>query len=685
MLHFLEMNFTVDLQSEKNNHEHRTTEISTEQLIIRRGQPFHLTLQSYSDEFIDNGTVVICAETGPKPSTAFGTKILLELNSYGVNFWKAVVVSSTGTRMTLQIHPSPNAKIGQYKLSLQRMMGNKFENYLIGEFILLFNPWCKEDAVFLDDEQQRQEYVMNEEGIIYTGSSHCIQSRAWYFGQFADNVLDVCLKLMDNNNKCLSCPEKDYVRRNDPTYISRMVTAMVNCCDDKGILEGRWSAPYCGGTCPWNWNGSVAILTEWNDRGCRKVQYGQCWVFAAVACTVLRCLGIPTRVVTNFNSAHDSNGNLTIDKVCDEYGRDLGGPGDSIWNFHVWIESWMARNDLVAGYDGWQVLDPTPQEKSEGIYCCGPAPVKAVKEGFVDLKFDVPFVFAEVNADQVTWIQCRDGRKEKMHVETQHVGQNISTKKCGRPDREDITDNYKYREGSFEERAIVSEADLRNRHTPLHPRKLLVNVKAEESITNGSDINVCITISNNSSTTMYCNLNFNAQIMNYNGRSLHQIAGKHFDKIAVQGNRDEKVVLQIPCSDYADYIENHHLIRLTALANDSVTHTNALGTKDLSVINPDIDIQLLGTPVLNRPMKAEIILTNPLRIPLHQCVFTVEGLGLIHGMYQTKVHEIGPQQTLKLQLEFTPTKTGPRKLMVDFDSAKLKDMKGFKNLTVQRF
>lgn len=35
-------------------------------------------------------------------------------------------------------------------------------------------------------------------------------------------------------------------------------------------------------------------------------------------------------------------------------------------NFHCWVESWMARPDLSAGYDGWQALDPTPQEKSEG-------------------------------------------------------------------------------------------------------------------------------------------------------------------------------------------------------------------------------------------------------------------------------------------------------------------------------
>lgn len=29
----------------------------------------------------------------------------------------------------------------------------------------------------------------------------------------------------------------------------------------------------------------------------------------------------------------------------------------------------MARPDLAPGYDGWQALDPTPQEKSEGTAC----------------------------------------------------------------------------------------------------------------------------------------------------------------------------------------------------------------------------------------------------------------------------------------------------------------------------
>lgn len=71
-------------------------------------------------------------------------------------------------------------------------------------------------------------------------------------------------------------------------------------------------------------------------------------------------------------SAHDTNQSLTIDRFFSSTGEELTGADDpefgfdSIWNFHVWNDVWMARPDLPQGFGGWQAIDATPQEASEG-------------------------------------------------------------------------------------------------------------------------------------------------------------------------------------------------------------------------------------------------------------------------------------------------------------------------------
>lgn len=49
-------------------------------------------------------------------------------------------------------------------------------------------------------------------------------------------------------------------------------------------------------------------------------------------------------------------------------------------NFHVWVECWMTRHDLGSEMDGWQVLDPTPQERSKGMWACFSLPLLFLRE-----------------------------------------------------------------------------------------------------------------------------------------------------------------------------------------------------------------------------------------------------------------------------------------------------------------
>ncbi|KAM9361402.1 protein-glutamine gamma-glutamyltransferase 2-like [Symphorus nematophorus] len=459
----------VDFHSKTNNAEHHTSEISQEQLIVRRGQPFKLTINLTHPFNPALYPLVIAALTGSHPAEEWGTMSYLsvpdgvERSPSAKAVWK-VEHKQGPTLLTgavdLIITPPADAPIGQYILCGKY----REEDTLLAMLVVLFNPWCPDDWVFMSDEKEIEEYVMNEQGIIYKGSGNYIFPMHWDFGQFEDSMVQICLKLLDLNHKHNDDPADDVSARCNPIYVGRVVSAMINSEDDHGVLQGQWGGPYIGGAKPSHWNGSHAILKQWLKYDCHPVKYGQCWVFAGVMCSVMRLLGIPCRVVTNYESAHDVNKSLTIDVYHADYGVKERPSYDSVWNFHVWTEGWMRRPDLDEGgkYDGWQVLDPTPQELSDGVYCCGPAPVQAILEGQTDLKYDIPFVFAEVNADCIDWLVKEDGSMVQIWSDPQRVGQNISTKSVGSKKRLNITRTYKHKEGTDKERAVFKYACTRD-------------------------------------------------------------------------------------------------------------------------------------------------------------------------------------------------------------------------------
>ena len=93
-------------------------------------------------------------------------------------------------------------------------------------------------------------------------------------------------------------------------------------CLDKGAPLGQWvqcSLGYrwvCGG--PGRADVSRAPAHPLNS-------------FHHVFRPVLRCLGIPTRVVTNYNSAHDQNSNLLIEYFRNELGEIQSDKSEMIW------------------------------------------------------------------------------------------------------------------------------------------------------------------------------------------------------------------------------------------------------------------------------------------------------------------------------------------------------------------
>ncbi|NXN95494.1 EPB42 protein, partial [Rhinopomastus cyanomelas] len=685
-----------DLRITVNNNNHHTEEISTEKLIVRRGQPFTITvmfsapIHSYLQQLKRTFLIV---QTGSHPSKADGTQTEFPISSLGdQKQWSAALEEQDPLFWTISVNTPANAPIGKYALILH---ASKSYSHL-ADFTLLFNPWCKDDEVFLANEAQRQEYILNQDGIIYWGTENAVLAQPWDFSQFEKDIVDICFMLLDVGEHHQK--DKDHTWRKNPVHICRTVAAMLNSNESRGILAACGTGQYCSGTPPSKWLGSSAILQRWAASQCKPVRYGQCWVFAAVMCSVLRCLGIPTRVVTGFTWAHNTNSRLSVDECYEEDGTLLTGDKSArIWPFHVWNECWMARADLLPKYSGWQALDATCQEKSNGPSFCGPAPVQAIKEGDTEVDYDVCIFFAAINAKCNVLIQKSDDTLKPALGSTKYTGNNISTKSVGSERCEDITHNYKYPEGSLQEKEVLdkvcgkikklettssSETQFGSILTGLEePVNLFMHLQSKSFLPLGEDIQLSVEVFNYSGGEKATHLVVGAQSLNYNGTPITQLWKSEFH-FNLKSNEANNLQVSVPYPRYREELGKSHLIRLTAMLRDEDSYFIYFAQEEISICDPPLTIEFPENVVQYQPITAKISLLNPLSETLKKCVIVVAGRGLIYRQRKYRLGSVQPKSTKEMQILFTPTQAGSRRLTAYLTCLQLQNLKNYKTIDI---
>ncbi|XP_049725258.1 protein-glutamine gamma-glutamyltransferase E [Elephas maximus indicus] len=669
MAELTSMNWNVS----SNRQAHHTDKFYSPELILRRGQLFTVSL-GFRENVGSGQNLTFTVSTGPNPSESAKTKAVFQLSNGKSGGWSAELQANRGNTLTISISSPANAPIGRYTLSLQ----SSFFSGQLGTFILLFNPWLQADDVFMSNAAEREEYVQQDAGIIYVGSTNRISMVGWNFGQFEQDILSICLSILDKSLNFRRDPANDVAQRNDPKYVGRVLSAMINSNDDNGVLAGNWSGSYPGGRDPRNWNGSVEILKEWKRSSFKPVRYGQCWVFAGTLNTALRSLGIPSRVITNFNSAHDTDQNLSVDVYYDPRGNPLDRGSDSIWNFHVWNEAWFTRTDVGPSYSGWQVLDATPQERSQGVFQCGPASVIGIREGEVDQDFDMPFVFAEVNADRNTWIyDSTTNTQMKSSSESSSVGKYISTKAVGTNSRMDVTEKYKYPDGSAQERQVFQKALGK-----LRPNRLFRATSAESSerdvqkpsisgkfkvtglLVVGQEVNLALNLKNLASGRKTMTVNMTAWTIVYNGTLVHEVWKDSFT-ISLDPGEETQHPVKISYAQYEKYLKADNMIRITAVCQVP-SEGDVVVARDIILDNPSLTLEALGEARVQKPVNVRMLFSNPLDEPVKNCVLMVEGSGLLRGNLKIDVPNLRPKERSHVRFEILPTRSGTKQLLADF-------------------
>ncbi|XP_024408054.2 coagulation factor XIII A chain [Desmodus rotundus] len=670
---------------DSNKLDHHTDKYDNNKLIVRRGQSFYIQIDFNRPYDPRRDLFRVEYVIGRYPQKNKGTYIpvpvVSELQS---GKWGAKVTMREDRSVRLSIQSSPECIVGKFRMYvavwtpygiIRTSRNTETDTYI------LFNPWCEEDAVYLEDDREREEYVLNDIGVIFYGDVTNIKTRSWSYGQFEDGILDACLYMMDR-------AQMDLSGRGNPIKVSRVGSAMVNSKDDEGVLVGSWDNIYAYGVPPSAWTGSIDILLEYQSSQ-NPVRYGQCWVFAGVFNTFLRCLGIPARVVTNYFSAHDNDANLQMDIFLEEDGNvNSKLTKDSVWNYHSWNEAWMTRPDLPVGFGGWQAVDSTPQENSDGMYRCGPASVQAIKHGHVCFQFDAPFVFAEVNSDLVYITAKKDGTHVVEAVDTTHIGKLIVTKEVGGDGMKDITDTYKFQEGQKEERLALETALMYGVKKPLNTEGIVksrsdVDMDFEvENAVLGKDFRLTITFQNNSPSAYTISAYLSGNIIFYTGVSKEEFKKETFDVTLEPLSFKKKEVL-IRAGEYMGQLLEQATLHFFVTARVNDTGDILAKQKSTVLTIPKIIIKVRGAKMVGSDMVVTVEFTNPLNETLQNVWIRLDGPGVTKPM-RKMFREIRPNSTVQWEEVCRPWVSGPRKLIASMTSDSLRHVYGELNLQIQR-
>lgn len=655
-------------QNAKTNHTEAYKAVYGEYpfAVLRRGNVFKVGIRF--NQFFELGNVPLQAifKLGASPSESDGTLVTLTaphaVDQEGkahetVDRWTMSVSFHNNDIMLLKFRTPAKAPVGRWSLSFR--LGDGSASPAKTPIYIICNPWLPEDPVYLKDEAERNFYTMKETGAYYYGSEKNFGQREWNYGQF-EKVTLATIEFL------LKAVVADGVQRSDCVSLVRALCAAINVQDDQGLLIGRWSDDYSAGTSPSVWSSTMPILNKYMESGGNSVKYGQCFVFASALVTVLRALGIPSRSVSNFPSAHVEGDDMSLDFYFDEKNKAIEG-ADMEWNFHVWTEAWMARPDLPTGYGGWQAVDSTPQIVSEGMYKVGPYPVKAIRENRTDLKHDGKYLSASVKA--VYRYHKKDPSHPKgwklVYEKNNMCGRLILTEKFnpngGRLQPDDITHTYK-----------GPAAQPRGATTDL----IQVRLEHEKLVPVGQSGRVLCTITNNDLEEHRVGLALTAYSAPYSNVRPNALVSAQRDFCLQMGSSDALELLISP-ECYVSKLCPEGMILLEAVATYGNDFTTA--RSNLAVQMPQLEIQVSRKETPVGALAYKLTMKNPLNVALSNCELTVELPGSTAFLEKIALKNVPPRGTFEKEGVLFVTSPDTRRLVATFMSAQLPIVNATKN------
>ncbi|NXW87325.1 TGM3L glutamyltransferase, partial [Alopecoenas beccarii] len=195
----------------------------------------------------------------------------------------------------------------------------------------------------------------------------------------------------------------------------------------------------------------------------------------------------------------------------------------------------------------------------------------------------------------------------------------------------------------------------------------------------GKDITLILILNNLSFDHKTVKVDMSASAVLYTRRAVAEIL-KSTTSVDLGSKQGKHIRLKIPYSYYGKYLTTDKRIQVTALCEVVNMHgVKLLVEKTIILEDTNIVIKIPRQVVVNKAVTLEISYANPLPEPVRRCVMLVT---LMNQQVKINLAPLAPRERSKIYFEFTPRRTGPLQLQVDFSCDKFSHVKGFVTIAV---
>ncbi|KAL8182495.1 UNVERIFIED_CONTAM: hypothetical protein K2H54_057211 [Gekko kuhli] len=322
---------------------------------------------------------------------------------------------------------------------------------------------------------------------------------------------------------------------------------------------------------------------------------------------------------------------------------------------------------------------------SPGMYRCGPASVQAIKHGHVCFQFDSPFIFAEVNSDVVYLNVMTNGKKEVKHIDKTHIGKLILTKAVGTDEKMDVTETYKFQEGTEEERLALDTALMYGvkkdvTHDVMPSAEVDMDFQVEDS-TIGSNFKVNITFRNNTQNRYTVKSYLSGNIVFYTGVSKTEFKNHSFD-VTLEPAKTQTTEVLIKASEYMSRLLEQASLHFFVTARVNETQKILAKQKSAALKIPQVLLKVPGEKVVGKEMTVIMEFTNPLNRELTDVLVRLDGPGLLSPTSK-KFGNLSKNSTLTWEEKCIPKRAGLRKLIASLNCDAIRHVYGELDINIQ--